>query len=195
MIKIFFVIMILGFSIESRPHFENVIGHYKNRVVRENKSSEKENIVDKPLSGNESIKNEEHSTHRTNTIHKSNHGIYLNDETTKHGNAELHIRNVEDRFVCFSSSYCQNTTSFYIISPDDSFNCEDEFLAIIIDAKFLTAKSDKDGPYLLETIRQAKAFLPQVGELQRDQKKSSCLPIKKYLKLKFTFFKSIIFIN
>jgi len=51
---------------------------------------------------------------------------------------------------------------------------------IIIDAKFLEPAQDVEGLFMLETIRQAIAYMPSIGELQRQQEPSEeCLPIKK----------------
>jgi hypothetical protein len=71
-----FLIMIAVATFESRPHFEN-------RVVGEALPNEKESIKGKPLSGNDSLKNEEHLAHKTNIRYKSNLGINSNDANTK----------------------------------------------------------------------------------------------------------------
>jgi hypothetical protein len=105
---------------------------------------------------------------------KKNH-----DESYKSKRSELHIQNVENRYICISSSYCQNITEFYI-AVTNTYSCENAYLEIIIDVKLLDARNDDVGPYILETIRPGLAYLPPIGELQRDAKLSEkCLPITK----------------
>jgi hypothetical protein len=92
--------------------------------------------------------------------------------------AEYHIQNVENRYICFSPSYCQNITSYYI-APSNTFSCTNKYLDIIID-KILEPSQDAEGLFLSETNRQAIAYMPSIGELQRRQESiEECLPIKK----------------
>jgi hypothetical protein len=48
-----------------------------------------------------------------------------------------------------------------------------ENLEIIIHAKFIEPTQDVEGLFMLETIRQAIAYMPSIGELQRQQIVSS----------------------
>ena len=119
------------------------------------------------------------SKHENSEKHRSHMKANHYPDATVGIRTEHHIRNVENRYICFSPSYCQNITSYHI-APSNTFSCTNKNLEIIIDAKFIEPAQDVEGLFMLETIRQAIAYMPSIGELQRQQESNEeCLPIKK----------------
>ena len=120
-----------------------------------------------------------HALHNKAHEHGKYHSKKNHDDGYKSRRSELHIQNVENRYICISSSYCQNITEFYI-AVTNTYSCENAYLEIIIDVKLLDARNDDVGPYILETISPGLAYLPPIGELQRVAKiTEKCLPITK----------------
>jgi hypothetical protein len=130
--------------------------HEKN-INNQHPSTEKPGVHIPRSENDETIKKNSHENLPNQALHNKvhEHGKYhsqKNHEKNRYKSirSELHIQNVENRYICISSSNCQNISEFYIAATN-TYSCENAYLEIIIDVKILDARNDDVGPYILET--------------------------------------------